>query len=160
MTMDAETQKDVEHLLDDQIANIRAAYEDAIKGAFADPIIWLFNLELEDSREVAIGIMGEKLREQLKPPRSPDVIPSCLMATERQDATNTFCGAAAVHGHGANDRRATATFERQSTVYAVNRRPFTRRKRNGPAWDILANRPCPLGAVLSRRRPQGTRRVE
>jgi hypothetical protein len=46
MAMDAEIQKDVEHLLDDQMANIRRAYFDASKAGCADPVVWLFNLEL------------------------------------------------------------------------------------------------------------------
>jgi hypothetical protein len=42
------------------------------------------------SREVAIDILGEGLREELKAPRAPDVIPSCLMAAERQAAIDTL----------------------------------------------------------------------
>ena len=88
--MDDKTLKDVEYLLDDQLPNIRSAFEEAIKGVCADPVLWLFNLELLDSREVAIDMLGEGLREELKAPRSPDVIPSCLMATERQAAIDTL----------------------------------------------------------------------
>jgi hypothetical protein len=88
--MDDETLKEVEYLLDDQLPNIRAAFEEANKGVCADPVLWLFNLELLDSREVAIDLLGEGLREELKVPRAPDVIPSCLMATERQAAIDTL----------------------------------------------------------------------
>jgi hypothetical protein len=77
--MDAETQKDVEHLLDDQMANIRRTYEEAVKVGYLDCIIWLFNLELEDSREVAIDIFGEQLREQLEGSEKPEAIRSCLL---------------------------------------------------------------------------------
>jgi hypothetical protein len=90
MAMDADIQKEVEYLLDDQLPNIRAAFEEAIKAVCADPVLWLFNLELLDSREVAIDLLGEGLREELKSPRAPDVIPSCVMATERQAAIDTL----------------------------------------------------------------------
>jgi hypothetical protein len=89
--MDPETPIDVEHLLDDQLTNIRAAYEEAPKAGCCDPVIWLFQLELEDSREVAVDIMGEGLREELNQHRSsPEVIRSCLLATERQAAIDTL----------------------------------------------------------------------
>jgi hypothetical protein len=89
--MDAETQKDVEHLLDDQLQSIRRAYANAIKAGCADPVIWMFNLELEDSREVAIDIFGKRLREQLaQSDFSRDVTRSCLLATERRMAIETL----------------------------------------------------------------------
>jgi hypothetical protein len=53
--LDDDTLKDVEHLLDDQLANIRQTYDDAIRAGCADPVVWLFNLELRDSLEVACG---------------------------------------------------------------------------------------------------------
>jgi hypothetical protein len=86
MTMDAETQKDAEHLLDDQLPNIRRAYEEAVNAGSKDPVIWLFNLELDDSREVAISIFGERLREQLNVGEKPEAIRSCLLPTEKQMA--------------------------------------------------------------------------
>jgi hypothetical protein len=57
-----------------------------MNGGYLDCVIWLFNLELEDSREVAISIFGEQLREQLDVGHKPDAIRSCLLPTERQDA--------------------------------------------------------------------------
>jgi hypothetical protein len=84
--VDNETMKDVEHLLDDQMANIRRKYDEAIKAGYMDCIVWLFNLELEDSREVAIDIFGEQLREQLEGSEKPEAIRSCLLPTGRQDA--------------------------------------------------------------------------
>jgi hypothetical protein len=84
--MDAETQKDVEHLLDDQLPNIRRSYEEAINAGCKDPVVWLFNLELRDSLEVACGIFGMGLREQVKAQQRADAIPSCLLPTERQVA--------------------------------------------------------------------------
>jgi hypothetical protein len=65
MTMDARIQKEVEYLFDDQLPNIRAAFEEAIKAVCADPVLWLFNLELLDSREAAIDLLSEGLREEL-----------------------------------------------------------------------------------------------
>ncbi len=84
--MDDDTLKDVEHMLDDQQANIRRTYEDAIRAGCADPVVWLFNLGLRDSLEVACGIFGERLREQLRGQQCGDAIPSCLLPTERQVA--------------------------------------------------------------------------
>jgi hypothetical protein len=84
--MDAETQKDVEHLLDDQLANIRRTYDEATKAGCNDCVVWLFALDFEDSREVAISIFGERLREQLQDSEKPDAIRSCLLPTERQMA--------------------------------------------------------------------------
>ena len=84
--MDDDTLKDIEHLLDDQLANIRQTYDDAIRAGCADPVVWLFNLELRDSLEVACGIFGERLREQLKGHQLGDAIPSCLLPTQRQVA--------------------------------------------------------------------------
>jgi hypothetical protein len=86
MTMKSETQKDVAHLLDDQLPNIRRAFDDASKAGCKDPVVWRFNLELRDSLEVACGIFGERLREPLKGHQSGDAIPSCLLPTERQVA--------------------------------------------------------------------------
>jgi hypothetical protein len=88
--MDAETQEDIEHLLDDQLAKIRAAFEEAAALGCKDPVVWLFNLKLEDSREVACSIFGECLREQLQGSEKSDAIRSCLLPTERQDAIETL----------------------------------------------------------------------
>jgi hypothetical protein len=77
MKMDAETLNDIEHLLDDQLPNIRRTNEEAIKAGCADPVVWLFNLELKDSREVAIDIFGKRLCEKLKAQQRGDAIPSC-----------------------------------------------------------------------------------
>jgi hypothetical protein len=88
--MDAETLKEVEHLLDDQLPKIRRAYEDAIKDGCKDPVVWLFSLELEDSLEVACDIFGEGLREQLEAHQRRDAIPSCLLPIERQDAIRSL----------------------------------------------------------------------
>jgi hypothetical protein len=84
--MDDERLKDVEHLLDDQLSNIRRTYEGAIKADCNDPVVWLFNLELRDSLEVACGIFGKRLREKLKAQQRGDAIPSCLLATGHQEA--------------------------------------------------------------------------
>ena len=84
--MESETQKGVEHLLDDQLPNIRRAFDDASKAGCKDPVVWLFNLELRDSLEVACGIFGEGLRDQLKAQEHGEAIPSCLLPTERQVA--------------------------------------------------------------------------
>jgi hypothetical protein len=85
--MDAETQKDVEHLLDDQLQNVQRAYADAIKSGCGDPVIWMLNLELDASRKVAIDIFGKRLREQLaQSDFSRDVTRSCQLATERRMA--------------------------------------------------------------------------
>jgi hypothetical protein len=86
--MDHETYRDVEHLLDDQLANIRRAYEQATKAGCKDCVVWLFDLELEDSREVAISIFGEHLLGQLEGSENPEAIRSCLLPTEREMAIN------------------------------------------------------------------------
>jgi hypothetical protein len=88
--MDSETLKDVEHLLDDQLPKIRHAFEEAAALGCKDPVVWLFNLDLENSLEVACGIFGEYLREQLEDGASPEAIRSCLLPTERQDAIDTL----------------------------------------------------------------------
>jgi hypothetical protein len=94
--MDAEKMKDVEHLLDDQTANIRRTYEEAIKVGFKDCVIWLFNLELEDSREVAI---------------SPD------FRRSQNDIFDRLRGKLKVQERG--DRRKAIGFERQATRLIV-----------------------------------------
>jgi hypothetical protein len=55
MAMDAHIQKQVEYLLDDQLPNIRAAFEEAIKAVCADPVRWFFNLELLAARGTKVA---------------------------------------------------------------------------------------------------------
>jgi hypothetical protein len=68
------------------MANIRRTYEQATKAGCKDCVVWLFNLELEDSREVAISIFGEQLRGQLEGSEKTEAIRSCLLPTEREMA--------------------------------------------------------------------------